>query len=158
MALIMLDGRTVPELPRRTPEEHQDGDGPGNVLLDLRQWRETMNTGVIPEGVEGIVLHPEDTLTDLIPWLGRLNLLALHFPKAGDGRPYSMARQLRGRYGYHRELRAVGDVRADQLDAMRRCGFSSFVLSAGDPATPAMRYLQGPRAYPHWQDPAAIPG
>lgn len=158
MALITLDGQIVPDPRWQTPEGHQAEDRPQDVLLDLHQWRETVGNEAVPEGVDGVLLQPEDTLTDLLPWLDRLHLVALNFPRAGDGRPYSMARQLRWRDGYKGELRAVGDIQVDQLAAMRRCGFDSFELSTGDLATQTARYLQGPRAYPHWQDPAPVTG
>jgi phosphoadenosine phosphosulfate reductase len=58
--------------------------------------------------------------------LKRLAMIALSFPKFSDGRNYSAARLLRERYGFPGELRAVGDVLADQIPLMRRCGISSF--------------------------------
>ncbi len=54
--------------------------------------------------------------------------IALQFPAFTDGRAYSQARELRQR-GYAGEIRATGDVLADQLLAMRRCGFSTFELA-----------------------------
>ena len=53
---------------------------------------------------------------------------AVDFPKFTDGRAYSQARLLRGRYGYRGELRANGDVLRDQLLFMQRCGFDAFVV------------------------------
>ena len=48
-----------------------------------------------------------------------------------DGfRGYSQARLLRRRYGYDGELRAVGDIRRDELDLLNRCGFNSLELPA----------------------------
>src|SRR5205814_2587908 len=41
--------------------------------------------------------------------LQRFALIAVNFPKFGDGRGYSIARLLRERYGYQGELRAIGD-------------------------------------------------
>lgn len=157
MALITLDGRIVPD-PSRPIPEHPEEAMTGEALPDLHQWRGIMAHEAVPEGMDSVLLQPEDPLADLLPRLEHLKRVALNFPRAGDGRPYSMARQLRWRHGFSGELRAVGDVHLDQLDAMRRCGFDSFELSEGDPVTQAPRYLQGPRAYPHWQEPATLPG
>jgi phosphoadenosine phosphosulfate reductase len=44
-----------------------------------------------------------------------LRLVAVHFPAFTDGRGYSSARLLSERYGYKGEIRAVGDVLADQV-------------------------------------------
>ena len=50
------------------------------------------------------------------------------FPAFTDGRGYSSARLLVERFGYKGELRAVGDVLADQIPLMRRCGITAFVV------------------------------
>ncbi|MBP6851047.1 MAG: DUF934 domain-containing protein [Rhodoferax sp.] len=59
----------------------------------------------------------------------------LHFPKFTDGRAYSQAFLLRRRLGFQGEIRATGDVLADQVVQMQRSGFDSAVLRADqDPA------------------------
>jgi uncharacterized protein (DUF934 family) len=73
------------------------------------------------------VLWPNDRkVTELAPWLDRLSLVALVFPKFRDGRAYSQARLLRERYGFRGELRATGDVLRDQFQFLLRAGFDSF--------------------------------
>jgi uncharacterized protein (DUF934 family) len=54
----------------------------------------------------------------------------VNFPKFADGRGYSTARLLRERYGYHGEIRAIGDVLHDQLFFMKRCGFDAYAVRA----------------------------
>jgi len=46
-------------------------------------------------------------------------VIAIAFPKFGDGRGFSTARLLRDRYDYTGELRAIGDVFRDQFFFMR---------------------------------------
>ena len=59
----------------------------------------------------------------------------INFPKFGDGRGFSIAKLLRGRYGYKGELRAVGHITRDLLYFMERVGFDAFELREGeDPA------------------------
>lgn len=70
-------------------------------------------------------LEPGDDARDLIPHLGRIQLVEVNFPVFSDGRGYSAARILR-EAGYQGELRAVGDVLVDQLAYLRRCGFDAF--------------------------------
>jgi phosphoadenosine phosphosulfate reductase len=48
---------------------------------------------------------------------------------------------LRERYGYDGEIRAVGDVLADQIALMRRCGVDAFLVSH----EPTQRALQAGR-------------
>ncbi len=70
----------------------------------------------------------------LIPYLDRLKLIEVSFPRFRDGRGYSSAQILREN-GYTGELRAEGDVLVDQLLFMRRVGFDSFAPAAPmDPA------------------------
>jgi phosphoadenosine phosphosulfate reductase len=58
----------------------------------------------------------------------RFASVAIAFPGFTDGRGYSSARLVVERYGYRGEVRAVGDVLADQIPLMRRCGINAFVV------------------------------
>ena len=58
----------------------------------------------------------------------QLAVVALHFPKWGEGRGYSNGALLRTRYAYRGELRAFGDIGRDHLFNLARCGFDAFVL------------------------------
>jgi uncharacterized protein (DUF934 family) len=58
--------------------------------------------------------------------------VAVNFPKATDGRGYSIACLLRQRYGFRGELRAFGDIWRDQLSFLASCGFNSFALRDGE--------------------------
>jgi len=58
-------------------------------------------------------------------------LVALDFPKAGDGRAYSSARLLRERFAYRGPLWAVGDVQRDYFFFMFRCGFDTLLPRDG---------------------------
>ena len=103
---------------------HSDGEEPA-VTLDafLSQSNAT-----------AVRLEPDEDARALIPFLDRLALIEVAFPKFRDGRGYSSARILR-EAGYAGELRAAGDVLVDQMPLMRRCGFDSFAPEAAlDPA------------------------
>lgn len=79
----------------------------------------------------GIILDPDDRLDDLVGDLPAIGAVAIRFPKFGDGRGYSLARLLRERHGFERELRAVGDILWDQLEALCRCGFDTIEVQDG---------------------------
>ncbi len=66
----------------------------------------------------------------------------LQFPKFTDGRAYSQAFLLRRRLDFKGELRATGDVLADQLLQMQRSGFDSAVLRADQDLAQAQRQLK----------------
>lgn len=65
----------------------------------------------------------------------------LHFPKFTDGRAFSQAFLLRRRRGFEGEIRATGDVLADQLAQMERSGFDVAVLRADQDMATAQRVL-----------------
>ena len=67
--------------------------------------------------------------------------VALHFPKWTDGRAYSQAVLLRGRLHYAGEISATGDVMADMLPLLRRCGFDSVQMRGDQRLESAQRAL-----------------
>ena len=79
-----------------------------------------------------LVLEPTDDPALVAGAVGIAGVIAINFPKFGDGRGYSIARLLRERYGYKGELRAVGEVARDHLHAMAQCGFDAFQLREGE--------------------------
>ena len=83
-----------------------------------------------------------DKLPADIPEITRLALIAIEFPRFTDGRGYSIARQLRDRYQFRGELRAVGWVLRDQLFYMSRCGFTAFEVQPGKPLESALQAFQ----------------
>lgn len=108
-------------------------------------------------GRAGVELAPGDGLEDLAPYLDALDLIALAFPAFSDGRSYSKAALLRERYGYEGEIRATGQVLIDQIDHMRRCGFSTFEVS--NPTALARLEADRPGGIPlHYQPSSARAG
>lgn len=65
--------------------------------------------------------------------------VALQFPKWTDGRAYSQAVLLRARVRYAGEIRATGEVLADMLPLLRRCGFDAAQLVPGQSLAAADR-------------------
>ncbi len=100
-------------------------DGP--VLVPLAIWKARRDE-LLARGEVGVWLKPEDDPEELADDLARLGVIAVHFPKFGDGRGYSTAVMLRRR-GYRGELRAFGDVGRDQLAFLARVGFDAFRLA-----------------------------
>jgi len=103
------------------------------VIVSVKRWQANRDE-LIERGLAlGVRLrsdeHPELIAADL----DHLDIVALEFPTFRDGRPYSYARLLRGRYGYRGEARAVGDVLMEQLHLMERVGFNAFEFDSDDP-------------------------
>ena len=97
------------------------------------------NGRIVPSSLPpDLVLEPTDDPAILAGALGGARVIAVNFPKFGDGRGYSIGRLLRERYGFQGELRAVGEVARDHLYAMAQCGFDAFELRAGEDAQEAL--------------------
>ena len=77
----------------------------------------------------GLLVEPDDRVEEVAEDLPRFASVAIAFPAFTDGRGYTSARLLAERYRYAGELRAVGDVLADRIPLMRRCGITSFVVT-----------------------------
>ncbi len=77
----------------------------------------------------GTLVAPDADWRVIQPLLSRLELVAVKFPAFGEGRGYSLARQLRVRAGFGGELRAVGQVFRDHVPFLVRSGFTSFEVA-----------------------------
>lgn len=80
----------------------------------------------------GVRLSPDDDPYLLRPYLDRLAVIEVDFPKYTDGRGFSQAQLLRRRLGFTGELRAVGHVLRDQLLYMHRSGFNAYLTTRAD--------------------------
>lgn len=77
----------------------------------------------------GLRLKSNEAPASVAEDLDRFAVIALEFPSFRDGRAYSHATQLRRRFGYRGEVRAVGDVLRDQMLYMARCGIDAFEVA-----------------------------
>jgi uncharacterized protein (DUF934 family) len=114
----------------------------GDVIVGLKRFLAD-ETALRARGSKvGVRIDPEDEVSEAEKVLTRADLVALSFPKFGDGRAYSKARLFRERFGYKGELRAVGEVLADQLQYMTRCGIDAFALAEGKDVAAALRAIE----------------
>jgi uncharacterized protein (DUF934 family) len=98
-------------------------------IVPLAFWEAERET-LLRRGNVGVWLGPADDPARLAADAAHLPVIAVDFPKFGDGRGFSTALLLRDRYGFAGELRAIGDVFRDQLFFMRECGFDAFAIRA----------------------------
>lgn len=92
-----------------------------------------------------LVLAPDSKLEEIAPELAGAKVVAVEFPKFRDGRGFTIARALRGHYGYKGEIRAVGHYLPDQFEALISCGFTSFLTPAEHSQEQFSLELQKPR-------------
>src|ERR1700760_3208141 len=104
-----------------------DADLPddGAVLISAARFLENPESLSHRPGKTGVIWPNNRDVDDLVPYLGRLAVVALVFPTFRDGRAYSQARLLRERHGFEGELRATGQVLRDQFVFMLRAGFGA---------------------------------
>jgi len=104
----------------------------GNIIVSSARFaKERAQLLARPEGTFGVRLKSDEDPAILAADILALSLIAVEFPKFGDGRGYTTGRLLRERYGFRGELRAVGNVLRDQMFYMQRCGFNAFELTPG---------------------------
>ncbi|MFZ6844586.1 DUF934 domain-containing protein [Undibacterium sp. RuTC16W] len=97
----------------------------GKVIVPLKVWLSQRNSLVSRADI-GVWFSSDEQAKELKDDIAHFSLLAVDFPKFADGRGYSIAYNLRTRFGFAGELRAIGDVLRDQLFYMQRVGFNSF--------------------------------
>jgi uncharacterized protein (DUF934 family) len=122
---------------------------PGSdIIVPLAMWRTERPHLVVRPGRLGVWLDSHEEPGAIAADLRLFGVVAVNFPKSGDGRGYSAARLLRSRYGWKGELRAIGDVLRDQLFFLAGCGFNSFQLRAGeDPQEALVAFSDFSEAY-----------
>ena len=128
-------------------------DGP--VIVGLDRWRAEREALIGRNTALGLRLKSDQSPALVAEDLHRFAVIALEFPRFGDGRAYSYARLLRERYGYQGEVRAVGDVLRDQLLFMHRCGFDAFEIAAPDDHDALERWRAALGELSVWYQPTA---
>lgn len=98
----------------------------GDVIVSLGRLKQEADALKTRSGRTGVALENDADEEEIAPYLPHLALIALTFPAFTDGRAYSQARQLRTKLGFEGELRATGNVLADQAAFLHRVGFDSF--------------------------------
>ena len=107
------------------------GVPPGDVIISLARFQSEGEILLSEGRAVGVRLESHEEVEALAYDLPQLSVVALAFPKFGDGRAYTSARLLRERFNFKGEVRAVGDVLREQAGYMRRCGFDAFEPADG---------------------------
>ncbi|GAB6141848.1 DUF934 domain-containing protein [Methylosoma difficile] len=98
----------------------------GDICVSLARWLQDKTQLLSHDGKLGVRIAPADNVADLADDLSRIQLVELDFPDFADGRLFSHAWLLRGRYGYQGEVRACGHFMPDQVFYLSRVGVDAF--------------------------------
>ena len=98
------------------------------VIIPFALWKARREELLARRHPIGVWLKPDDEPADIAGDLAHFTIVAVQFPKWGDGRGYSTAALLRRRYRYRGELRAFGDLGRDHVFGLARVGFDSIRL------------------------------
>jgi len=142
MATLIKEQRIVADswrlLSRGPKGELPEVPPSGDVVVPLALWLARREALLAYPGKLGVWLDANEGPEAIAADLQHFALVAVNFPKFGDGRGYSTARLLRERYGFKGELRAIGDVLHDHLFFMEQCGFDAFALREDQDAQEAL--------------------
>jgi len=124
---LLKDGQIVDDYWRFIGD---DDDIPveGDIVVSLERLKNSIEILVMRNGNLGVHLDNDADAHELAPYIDNLALIALEFPAFTDGRAYSQARIITTQLNFTGELRATGNVLADQGVFMSRCGFDSFEI------------------------------
>ncbi len=128
MATLIKERRVVSDSWRLLEADATEVPFEGDVIVPLALWQAQRGQLLARPARLGLRLEPHEDPAAIAGDVGLFGVIAVNFPKFGDGRGYSIARLLRERYGYKGELRAIGDVLRDHLLFMARSGFDAFAL------------------------------
>jgi uncharacterized protein (DUF934 family) len=112
----------------------------GRTLVPLKVWL-AQRDALLHRADIGVWFASDERVEDLLDDVTKFSVIAVDFPKYGDGRGYTIAYRLRNRAGYRGELRAIGDVLRDQLFYMHRAGFDAFAVRADKDIHDALKSL-----------------
>ncbi len=112
----------------------------GKIIVPLKVWL-LQKESLEQRSDIGVWFSSDEQAKELGADIQRFSVIAIDFPKFADGRGYSIAYNLRTRFGYSGELRAIGDVLRDQLFYMQRVGFNAFAVRADKNIHDALKSL-----------------
>lgn len=101
----------------------------GDICVSLARWKQDKKQLLGSNRKVGVRIGPADSVEDIAADLNGLQLIELNFPAFADGRIFSHAWLLRGRYHYQGEIRATGQFMRDQVFYLSRVGVNAFSLA-----------------------------
>ena len=95
------------------------------VILTKNLWIEKKQILKEKEINVGIQINSDESLDEITEDLQYFSLIQFNFLTFRDGRPFSIAKILRKKLNFEKEIRASGHILPDQYIFLIRCGFDT---------------------------------
>ena len=82
--------------------------------------------------ISGIQLDSDESLDEITDDILYFSLIQFNFLSFKDGRPFSIAKTLRKKFNFKKEIRASGHILPDQYIFLIRCGFDTVEIEDKD--------------------------
>ena len=82
--------------------------------------------------ISGIQLNSDESLDEITDDILYFSLVQFNFLSFKDGRPFSIAKTLRKKFNFKKEIRASGHILPDQYIFLIRCGFDTVEIEEED--------------------------
>ena len=82
--------------------------------------------------ISGIQLNSDESLDEITDDILYFSLVQFNFLSFKDGRPFSIAKTLRKKFNFKKEIRASGHILPDQYIFLIRCGFNTVEIKDED--------------------------
>lgn len=118
----------VAETQELSPEDLPQGD----ISVPMNLWLDHKATLQARNGRVAVQIAADEFPEDFADQYSQIDCIVLPIVTHVDGRSYSHAYKLRTRFNYQGEIRAIGDVKYDQLGFLTRSGCNAFELPSGE--------------------------
>ena len=95
------------------------------IILTKNLWIEKKQIIKEKEISVGIQINSDESIDEITEDLKYFSLIQLNFLTFKDGRPFSIAKILRKKLNFEKEIRASGHILPDQYIFLMRCGFDT---------------------------------
>ena len=95
------------------------------VILTKNLWMEKKQILKEKKINVGIQINSDESLDEITEDLQYFSLIQFNFLTFRDGRPFSIAKILRKKLNFEKEIRASGHILPDQYIFLIRCGFDT---------------------------------
>ena len=104
----------------------------GDISVPMNLWLDHKIELQAREGLVAVQIAADEFPEDFADEYADITAIVLPMVSHVDGRSYSHAYKLRTRFSYQGQIRAIGDVKYDQLGFLARSGCDAFELPQGE--------------------------